>query len=446
MSYRLEPCGGERARTDLIAFFARWVNEMPKFAALKIVLVAIGCALLSTASLAVPSRGSHGSHGGGPHHGRGSHGGGHFHSSGSRSGGGRFRGSGHGAFSQGFSSAQRQGSSSGFYRGSGSSRGSFSPRQNGRSRVTRGASIGLNRPASGYSSSRLSSSRALSSGSSRGNESRSAASFGPNRPPNSQQASVNGPGRATSVSRKLPTSRANSSFDSNRQPSAQRNWAGVFARGQGFRGGASAARVLSLDSIRPGGQRSSASWTASPRRGSISVNETDPGFSSDSNQPASSRTPAVSASYRKSGANTPNLASNHRLSNAVSPGNTGFHNSSFRNSAPRNSGSRNSGSRNSSLSQFGRGRFADRRFEPTSIGFGGGDGDGFGAGASSLFGDLFGLALNFGRFALPAAWAFLGVNLLDSALQSFSWDAKSQPPNWEPCQDLYSPGNFACTQ
>jgi hypothetical protein len=385
---------------------------MPKSAALKIVLVAIGCALVSAASLAVPSHGSHGSHGGGPSHGGGSHGGGHFHSSGSR-GGGYFRGNGHGAFSQGFSSARRQGSSSGFYRGPGSYQGSFSPRQNGSSGVTRGSSIGWNRLASGYSNSRPSSRRTLSFGSSRGNESRSTAAFGPNRPPNTQRTSINGPGRGTSVATKPPTSRANSSFDSNRPPGARRNWASVSARGQGFNGGASGGNVLSSDSMRPGGQSNFASLTASSRRGSILGNETGRGFSPGSNRPPSARSPAASTGYRKSGANTSYFASNVR---------------------------------NSSLSQFDRGRFGSGRFEHTSIGYGGGSGDEFGAGASWLFGDLFGLALNFERFALPVAWAFLGVNLLDSALQSSSWDAKSQPPNWEPCQDLYSPGNFACTQ
>lgn len=65
-----------------------------------------------------------------------------------------------------------------------------------------------------------------------------------------------------------------------------------------------------------------------------------------------------------------------------------------------------------------------------------------------ILGDLFGLALNFGRFAW-APWGFVGGALLDTSVQALSsFDSNDQQASYDPplCGNYYSDENPGCLQ
>ena len=82
--------------------------------------------------------------------------------------------------------------------------------------------------------------------------------------------------------------------------------------------------------------------------------------------------------------------------------------------------------------------------------YGGGYGGGWYGGGDDLWilGDLFGLALNFGRFALEP-WSYLGGALLDTSVQALSsFDNYDQQASYNPplCGNYYSDENPGCLQ
>jgi hypothetical protein len=119
---------------------------------------------------------------------------------------------------------------------------------------------------------------------------------------------------------------------------------------------------------------------------------------------------------------------------------------------------------------FGGHGFRGEHFERAGFGYGGYYHRGFGFGGFGggpwlspgdfwLFGDLFGLALDFGRFAAWPTWGLLGANLLDTGLQalssgddSYGSNANDQyyangPQPYAPlCGNYYSDENPGCLQ
>lgn len=166
--------------------------------------------------------------------------------------------------------------------------------------------------------------------------------------------------------------------------------------------------------------------------------------------------------------------------------NRGFGGGNFRNAAMSRSGAnrgfgsgRFRDSRNFEFgrNRFGRGGFGDGRFGGRGFGYGhfGYGGFGYGGGWFSdpfadlwFLGDLFGLALDIGRFAIMPAWGFLGADLLGTGLQALnnlgdntydnssygSGDNSYEPPYYAtrsqfltaPCGNYYSDENPGCLQ
>ena len=469
----------------------------------KIMLLFGVCAFASTASLAAGSHGGHGSHGGGGggghSHGGGSHGEGHFQGGGSRGGGGHYSGgSRHSSFSGGFGPSR--GGSSGSYRGSGPRGfGSFSSspsHQSANPGYARGGWSSPNRTSvgrfnSGNFSSGNWSGRHPSSG--WGNTSRSAASFGANRPLSSQRSFNNWSGGSGPVSRDFSGNemRANSSFNQNRPPSAQRNSSNEFSRGSWGSGrGAPAGRVLSSDMNRPVSRASSASWTSSSRGG--------PDFGNAIRRSGSPASQVAQALLPVHGVNNAQTKSDRPPSARFTPGtpssrgnsyrpgtsyfNTNRGRSNFGNSRVTNANFTNTSFSPSGSGRFGgsrsfgseRGGFGRRsgsgygRFGHDGYGYGdfghggwygggrygggwhGGHGGGWYGGGDDLWilGDLFGLALDFGRLAW-GPWAYLGGALLDTSVQALSsFDNYDQQASYNPplCGNYYSDENPGCLQ
>ncbi len=379
---------------------------MWKPAVLRVMLIAGACLAAGAVSVASRSHGGHSSHGGG--HSHGSYRGGHTHSGGfhlSRPGG---RGGAHfggrnlpDGFSSGFSAASRQ-------------RTSMSNARSGAFSSQRSRSSAYDRAGFASSSNRVSNGRGDGTGLGHagaprlisGSNARSVSSLVNNRPPSNRLGYGNQGARSAFASREVlsGTSRSGSgyrsSFDLNRPPSAPPNSAPA-----SLRGGSPLARGTAAS----------------------------PTLSSDSNRPTNTRSGLGSGLRNLSGRensswlNTSYFGSGREGSNF---GNSRFNGSRFQ---------------HSSFSQREHGGFAGGRpFSQAPIGFGGGGG--FGGGPGWLFGDLFGLALDLGRFSWPYL-GFVGLNLLDSASQSSSWNSNTDyQPGWTPCPDLYSPGDFACTQ
>jgi hypothetical protein len=416
---------------------------MWKPAVLKVMLIAGACLAAGAVSVASRSPGGHGSHGGGHSHGsfRGGHTHGGFHLGRSGGGGGGHFGSSnrHGGFSGGFSGAPRQRSSI-----SNTRSGAFSSQQYRSSAYDRaGFASSSNRVSNGRGGLGHAGAPRSTSGGNAG----SVSSLVNNRPPGNRFGYGNQEARRAFASREVPSGASRpgsiyrSSFDSNRPPSAQPNSAPESLRGgSALARGTAASRTLSWDSNRHGDRAGSANYAPQVRNplggGSLPNSPSSAhkrGFSSDSNRPSNTRSGVGSGLGNWSGRgnsswrNTSYFGSGREGSNF---GNAHFNGSRFR---------------NSSFSRWGHGGFAGGRpFSQAPTGFGGGGG--FDGGPGWLFGDLFGLALDLGRFSWPYL-GFVGLNLLDSALQSSSWNSNTgYPPGGAPCPDLYSPGDFACTQ
>jgi hypothetical protein len=77
-----------------------------------------------------------------------------------------------------------------------------------------------------------------------------------------------------------------------------------------------------------------------------------------------------------------------------------------------------------------------------------GGGGGYGGDELWIFGDLFGLALDFTRLAW-SPWTYLGGNLLDTGVTALSnLDNYNQPSSYNPplCGNYYSDENPGCLQ
>jgi hypothetical protein len=495
---QLEQCGNCVRLLGVSGRFsgARMEDSMWRPAVLKITILTAACAVFGAANLMASSHGSHGSHGGGGHsHGGGSRGVGHsrggsFHSRGSRGLGGGHSGGVHlggnrRGYSGGFFSAGRARASGGnFSRGSVGGPGSFSasPYRGGGS--ARGFSFGSNRSAmGGYSNSRVSSSAGFRSGPGFGGAftgtgtSRSAASFGANRPPSAQRA-AGGWGRGGSTSNYASTGARGFSFGENRPSSAQRSSGNASAMGgQGFARGTQVGRVTSANVNRAGGISPD---RASPTRGNF-VSGRGIGAGAAMNRASllgSDRPP-----YARANGGNVLAGGNSRPTNTLARemnrsgsnfGATRFGSSSFRNASFSNSNLNSSHFGGRGSSSFGRsgwqgrgvgqnrsgyggldrGRFGHEGFRHGGYGYGGYGRGWYGGGDDFWFlGDLFGLALDFGRFAITP-WAplgLVGLDLLNTGIQALgSWDDNNQgsyydQPGYAPlCGTNYSDENPGC--
>jgi hypothetical protein len=464
---------------------------MTKPAVLRLMVMSAAFALAGARSLSAGSHGSHGSHGGGGHsHGGGSHSGGHshgggFHSSGSRGegghfggGGGHFGGSGRGSSGGFFSGRRAGGGGSNLSRGSFRGSGAFSSPQYGSPGTARGFSFGSNRPAmSGHSNSRVSSSAGFRSGLGFARPPRTAASFGPNRPPNSQQrASSPWPGRSGTISSNASAGGRRSSVSDNRPPSAQRNRESAPAMGgPRYGGGTQSARALSTNLNRPGGSGVSFDRASPSRSNGVVGRQMNRASSFGSDRPPYVRANSGNASDR--GTSQPTNTSYRAVNRGgFNFGNSRFAGPSFTNTSFSNSNSgrfgggrssnfghggmqgRGFGYNHSGYSGFGRGRFGYDGFRHRDFGYSGFDrGGGYGGGDDFwFFGDLFGLALDFGRFAF-SPWAplgFVGLDLLNTGIQAIgSLDYNNQQSynnaqqSYAPlCGTYYSEENPGCVQ
>jgi hypothetical protein len=112
------------------------------------------------------------------------------------------------------------------------------------------------------------------------------------------------------------------------------------------------------------------------------------------------------------------------------------------------------GQNRSGYAELGRGRFGHEGFRHRGIGYGG-YGRGWDGGGDDFWflGDLFGLALDFGRFAITP-WApvgLVGLDLLNTGIQALgNWDQNSQrsyydQPGYAPlCGTNFSDENPGC--
>lgn len=406
-----------------------------KPAVLKVILMAGACIASGAANFPAGSHGSHNSHGGGHSHGGDSHGGasrggGHslgrgFHRGRSNSGGRCLGGSSRlGSFSNGSSGDSRQGNAM-----SNARSGAFSSQQSRNSPFGRPATgAAANRATGGWSSGSIAG-RGGSLSSNPANSYRPASSFEASRPLSNPVGYGSRSPSSSLTSRSVPGGvyrggpRAGLSFDSDRPPEAQRNSFGAARNTASYSSplrntdaGRNATNVR--NSVTNGvatGTAANAMW-----RGSLS----------DSSRPLSARSELGNMSGRP---NSSRADSSHFALNRQRAG-LGI------------SYVHASGLRDSPFSQGRRAGFAGGRpLGRASLGFNGGSA--FGNGADWFFGNLFGLALDLGRFSWPAL-GFAGLNLLDSAIQSSSWHPNPgfQSPEPALCPDLYSPGDFACTQ
>jgi hypothetical protein len=422
--------------------------------------IALACACLAAtcgSGLAAGSRGGHGSHGGGGHshgggfHGGGSRGGGHFRSGGGfHGGGGLFHGGSRGS---GFSGRGFSGARGGLFgssrRGFGGTRGGFSGSSRGFS-TSRGFSSQTyssrafaNSGGSGWTSlSRSQSSRMTSPGFSSRNPwgqwsppARASSSFDAYRPGGNHSAPLRNFSRGGSAWNNAASRSAGRSngYDSNRPP-----WSQSPSMGRGLQSApgwtrasaqrASFAANRSLEVNRPPSTQPR-SANASPARVSGPTNTLRHVDFANSNRPPTSRAAtlgSLSGRGNSSWSNTSYFVANHGRSNS---GGSRFPGSSFTNgqsSFSRSSSFGGAGSRSFGFSRagfrrdgFGRGRYGYGRFGHRGYGYGGWGGDPWSSGADFWFlGDLFGLALDLGRFAVWPTWGLAGLNLLDSGLQA----------------------------
>jgi hypothetical protein len=261
--------------------------------------------------------------------------------------------------------------------------------------------------------------------------------------------------------------RTGGAFDSNRPPSAQRNFANEGGRnGYGAARGTQTARAYANDAIRPGGRATTAGFTPQSRRGGPEAGRgiSRVGSSSEfqSDRPPSARTAPTNhevgrvqtASYAagvRGGSNVGgshfagsemqgqrSLSNSHFMSSNASMGGFGgtrFSNSgSFGQSGVSQRGSMFSGNGfhhyGSGYGHYGHAGFGYGgyrhygygRYGYGHYGYGWGGGWGWGSGGDGLWllDDLFGLALNFSSLALNP-WspvATLGADLIDSGAQA----------------------------
>jgi hypothetical protein len=449
---------------------------------------------------AASSHGGHGSRAGGHSHGGGWHGGGsaHFHGSGGgnrggsshslglfhggsshRGGGGSrdsvkaFRGGFFGsspspAKSRGFSAppfahsrafsnfggpwGRSSGQPSGRMSSSNFSNGNAWSRDHGSAQTSLGHSFDGNRPA--RTGNRWDSSARFSrTGSSWNRTAYSGFSHAPldfNRPPSRQFDSMSRPQRSASnwpggAARRNSASadRSFGSFNANRPPWSQSSFANASARGR-FGGRNMPRSPGSSGPDRPTGVRRAGLRTISGRGNSSWVNIPRFGMNRGQSNLGASR---LSSSRLAAGNFT------HASFSSFSRFGSGSGFGSNRFGTSRGYGFRHQGFRHGGLGYGG--------FRNYGFGYGRGGGDSWLSAADFWFlGDLFGLALDFGRLAIMPPWGFIGSSLLDAGLQAFNWDdpgydnsyrsddyyASGAPFNFALCGRYYSDENPGCLQ
>ena len=419
---------------------------MRKSTARKILAVALAGAVVCSASFAARSHGGHGGHGGGGgrSHGGGSHGGGSHGGGlhgGGHSGGGFHIGSSHGNGGGGFGGGRRSGFSGNqrsFGRGSNRGPGSFS---------------------SGYGSRDSGFGRNFFSGA--------------NRASNGRAAFAGAPGRSGFLSGNLSpnTSRSRSLSGPNRPPSTSRNPYFSAGEGRGSSRGNPSRRVLSSDAFRPN-SRTASTNRSTPSRTVIAARDMNRASSFGADRPPYARS-QISAADRGNAhlAVISYSTANRGSSNFGNSRFGGYHstNASFSGLGSGRFGGRSSDfghgggfqSRDRGYNRFGHNGFGNNRFGYGGYGHRGfgdgglGYGRGYGGGDDFwIFGDLFGLALDFGRFAW-SPWAPLGLaglSLLETGIQaldssdyqqSYSNEQQSYAPL---CGTYYSEENPGCLQ
>lgn len=421
--------------------------------------IALACVLVicgTEGARAASSRGSHGSHGGG-HSGGGGHSHGGGHSGGRSHGGGSFHGGGsHGMSSHG--STFRGGSS---HMGGGASRHSVGAFRGGSFSGLRGRN-GMSR---GSFSQNFGSRRYSNTGSAnfRGN---GWTGSGPSQ--GHRMSAGNLPGRGGWGQQRSPSRTSRGfSFDGSGSRGSRPNWAASYSRG-GTSWDRPFGRSSSFDSNRPSsrqfGSMNRSSRVASNgwgRRTSVGADRFD-GRGSFGGSRAFDRKWAPSSASRFGGASTRGFGPRNTLRTARSYGSdrpadgrrselgnlSGRGNSSWANRSRfgANGGRSNfGGSRfsgrgrfeNASFSRFGNRGFSGSRgygfrhdgFRRGGWGYGGFRQHGYGFGGWGgdpwwddlwFLGDLFGLALDFGRLAITPAWGIAGWGLLDAGLQALN--------------------------
>ena len=414
---------------------------MRKSAVLKILAVALAGGVACSASFAAHSHSSHGGHGGGSgrSHGGGSHGGGSH--GGGHSGGGFHIGRSHGNGGGGFGGGRRSG---------------FSGNQRS---VGRGSSRGPGFFSSGHGSRDSGFGRNSSSGA--------------NRASNGRAAFAGAPGRSGFVSGNFSpnSSRSRSSSGPNRPPSASRNSYFSAREGRGSSQGSPSRRLLSSDVVRLNTRTASTNRSTPSRTSVIAARDMNRVNSFGANRPP----------YARSQINAAERGNVHSAGISYSTANRGrsnFGNSRFGGYHPTNASisSLGSGRFEGRSSDFGRGgfqsrdrgynRFGHNGFGRNRFGYGGYGRRGFGDGGSGygrgygggddfwIFGDLFGLAFDFGRFAW-SPWAPLGLagfSLLENGIQvldgldnqqSYANEQQAYAPL---CGTYYSEENPGCLQ
>jgi hypothetical protein len=443
MSYGLAVDGGSRAGTHMAIVFmtdGRRI-EMRKSAAWKILAVALAGAVVCSASFAARSHSSHGGHGGGGgrSHGGGSHGGGSH--GGGHSGGGFHIGSSHGNGGGGFGGGRRSGFSG-------------SQRSTGR-----GYSRGPGLFSSGHGSRDSSFGRNSFSGASRAS--------------NGRAAFAGGPGRSGFLPGNFSPNSSRSSSGPNRPPSASRNSYFSAREGNGSSRGNPSRRVLSSDVVRPSTRTAFTNRSTTSRTSVIAAHDMNRASSFGADRPPYARS-QISAADRGNAhlAAISYSTANRGTSNFGNSRFGGYHstNASFSSLGSGHFGGRPSDfgrgggfqSRDRGYNHFGHNGFGHNRFgfggyRHRGFGYGGlGTGRGYGGGDNDfwIFGDLFGLALDFGRFAW-SPWAPLGLaglSLLEDGIQaldnsdyqqSYSNEQQSYAPL---CGTYYSEENPGCLQ